>query len=253
MLLTLSCSILLELVQQVETAQKPNLAKAIEETLNKNLIKIVPLALIWATIWFILVVIEAFLRRKERNREDEYTPENVARTLSGADTASWWRISFDLLHKGIRMIVFLIMPAFAWENLSFYKSMKKGILVLRSHLMEFGTRFTITYVAAAVLFLPVAIAFMIRKYTGFVFPDWFWLLVIIYIGFAWSYSMYLEQMFMADMYLWHMKWEEACKRAKKKGEELPWGLWAVPKPSIIDEVPDLLRNYKKPRKSVVSS
>jgi hypothetical protein len=42
-LLTFSCSILLELIQQIETGKKLSLGTAFSESIGKNLIKIIPL------------------------------------------------------------------------------------------------------------------------------------------------------------------------------------------------------------------
>lgn len=54
-----------------------------------------------------------------------------------------------------------------------------------------------------------------------------------------SYSIYLEQMFTAQLYLWHIKWEKAVKKAREDGKEAP-SLRDVPRPSVLDKVSDLL-------------
>lgn len=242
LLLTISCSILLELVQQIESHRKKSLLLAFWETINKNLFRITLLALIWSVLWLILIVIESFLTRKEESgngKGESFNAQNVAATLGGYDSFSWKKLSFDLIHKGIRMIVFLIMPAFAWENLGFIKSVKKGLFVLKSHFVEFATGISLTYLAASVIFIPPAILLTLARLHIF-FPDWVWYITIIYIAFAWSYSIYLEQMFSADLYLWHMKWEKACRMAKNKGKKKLPKFKDIPKPSILDDVKDLV-------------
>ncbi len=238
LLLTFSCSMLLELIQQLETGKTMNLSGAFKESIGKNLVKIIPLAFIWALIWFILTIIETLLSEAEKNKK-EPTPENVAKLVAGAGEVSWLGFSFELLHKGIRMVVFLIMPAFAWEDLDLMNSIKKGFTVLRAHLIEFATGFSLTYLAASIVFLPTAVIFLLSEYAGILFPDWVWYATILYAGLAWSYSMYLEQMFTANLYLWHLKWEKAYDKAKKAGKKLPT-MHDVNPPSILDDVPDLL-------------
>jgi hypothetical protein len=76
---------------------------------------------------------------------------------------------------------------------------------------------------------------------GIVLPDIAWIITIIYAAFAWSYSIYLEQMFSANLYLWHLRWEKECIEAQRAGRQLP-ALRDVPRPSILDEVPDLLEH-----------
>jgi hypothetical protein len=134
-----------------------------------------------------------------------------SRSHPRASTAS--RAAFiDALKKGVRMVMFLIMPAIAWDNLGFFAATKKGLSVLRAHLGDFASGYALTYAAAAIVFLPPWIIFELR--TGrhsnpplIHFSDSVWVVTTIYVGLAWSFCIYLEQMFMAQLYLWHMKWE----------------------------------------------
>lgn len=51
--------------------------------------------------------------------------------------------------------------------------------------------------------------------------------------------MYLEQLFMAQLYLWHQKWESAVEDAQKSGRPVP-SLHDVDQPLLLAKVPDLL-------------
>jgi hypothetical protein len=110
------------------------------------------------------------------------------------------------------MLVFLILPAIAWDNMNFVQATQKGLLVLKTHLGEFARGYALTYAAAVVVFLPAAVVFVLgarhRHMAPLVhFPDAVWVATMIYCGLAWSFCLYLEQMFVAQLYLWHMKWE----------------------------------------------
>lgn len=48
---------MLELIQQIETGKKTSLSKALRETLGSNLIKIIPIAFIWALVWLFIVIL----------------------------------------------------------------------------------------------------------------------------------------------------------------------------------------------------
>lgn len=241
LLISFSCLVVLELIQQIETGNNLNLLTAFSETIKKDFIKIIPLALIWAVIWFILTIVEAILRKKKKSdTENDFTARNVASTLSGEDEFSWSGFSIDLLQKGIRMIIFLILPAIAWEDMGFFKSIKRGFSVLRKNIMTFATGFTLTYLAAVIVFFPPAILLYVTGELEIALPDIVWFFVIIYIGIAWSYSLYLEQMFAAHLYLWHLRWEKKCESAIAAGKDPP-RITAVNPPSILDEVPDLIK------------
>ena len=240
LLLTLSCSILLELIQQRETGKPFNLFKSLGETLTKNIVQILVLSFVWAVLWFILTIIEAFFKEKKGSDEKEKeNAENVAKTLAGADDVSLLSLSFDALKKGIRMIVFLIMPAFAWENLSIDKSFRRGFSVLKQRVSEFVAGYTLSYLAGVIVFFPPALMFWMRAKLKIDFPDEWWVVCIIYIAFAWSYTIYLEQMFTAELYLWQLKWEREVLKAKAEGKRLP-KFYAVERPSIVDDKHDLL-------------
>lgn len=240
-LLAFSCSMLLELIQQLESGQKMNLAKSFSHTLRHNILKIIPLVFVWAIIWFILTIIQALLSKKKRGKSEReaFTAENAAKTLAGFQKFSLSRAFFKALEKGIRMIIFLILPAIAWENLGFWKSVKKGIATFKAHLSEFVTGFVLTEVAAIIIFLPPAILFYISGELEVSLPDPVWIATIIYIAFAWSYSIYLEQMFTAELYLWNLKWEKEVARAQKEGKPIP-SMREVPRPSVLDEVHELV-------------
>lgn len=238
-----SCSIVLELIQQLETGKKLSLGGAFQETVSRGIAKIVPIALVWAIIWFILTIIEALLSKNKEGKE-EFNAGNVAKTLADYREFSLSRAFLQALEKGIRMIVFLILPAVAWEDLSFTDAIKKGLRVLRAHLAEFASGYALTYAAATIVFLPPAIMFELG--TGrhgnpplIHFPDSVWVCVIIYIGFAWSFCMYLEQMFTANLYLWHLKWERKVELSKKQGQPLP-DFNDIKQPSLLDNIPDLV-------------
>lgn len=242
LMLTLSCSVLLELLQQKETGRPFNLFKSLGETLTKNILHILILSFIWAAIWFLLTILEAIFRNKNSSGDsDKETAENVARTLAGADDVSLLSLTFDALKKGIRMIVFLIMPAFAWEDLGVGKSFKRGLSVLKQRVTEFISGYTLSYLAAFIVFLPPSIMFYMSGKLKIDFPEWSWVACIIYIAFAWSYTIYLEQMFTAELYLWQLKWEREVRKAEKEGRKPP-KFHEVERPSIIDDRPDLIHN-----------
>lgn len=238
-LLSFSCSVLLELIQQLESGQRMSVVSAFKDTLTHNITKILPIVLVWTIIWFLLLVIQALLSKSGKKEKESFSAENAAKTLAGYQKFSLSKAFFKALEKGVRMVVFLILPPIAWENLSFWKSVKKGIAVFKSNLSTFVTGFVLTELAAAIIVLPPALLFYISDEIEISFPDWVWVITIIYIAFAWSYSIYLEQMFSAELYLWHRRWEKEVVKAQAENRSIPT-LNDIPRPSVLDEVNDLL-------------
>lgn len=238
-LLAFSCSMLLELIQQLESGKDMSVASAFRYTLTHNTIKILPVVFVWTIIWFILLVIQALLSKSKKREKESFSAENAAKTLAGYQKFSLSKAFFRALEKGVRMVVFLILPAIAWENLSFWKSVKKGTAVFKSNLSAFVTGFVLTGLASVIIYLPPALLFYISGELEVSFPDWVWVITIIYIAFAWSYSIYLEQMFTAELYLWNHKWEKEVAKAQAENRPIPT-LNDIPRPSVLDEVNDLI-------------
>lgn len=238
----MSCAVVLEMIRQIETG-RPSLPRAIAKAFGQDMVRILPLALVWAIIWFVLTLIEAVLSKRRDHDDGALTAQNAAITIANYRNFSFSAAFIEAVNKGVRMVVFLIMPAIVWENLGFYEATKKGLAVLRAHLSDFGAGYALTYAAAAIVFLPPAIIFELG--TGrhgnpplVHFPDSVWVGTIIYMGLAWSFCIYLEQMFMAQLYLWHMKWEESVSRAKTSNGPLP-SFNDVACPELLAKTPGL--------------
>lgn len=240
-----ACSAMLEMIRQMEFGEPVNVLQAASRVLKRDVVRVIPLALVWAAIWFLLTILEALLskRRKDEDASDQaLNAQNVAATLADYRQFSLSAAFVKAVEKGIRMVVFLILPAIVWEQLSFVDSVKKGLTVLKTHVAEFASGYALTYAAAAVVFLPPFI--ILELGTGrhggpplVVFPSWVWTAVIVYIGLAWSFCMYLEQMFMASLYFWQMNWEKAAIQANHLGEYVP-SIKKTPLPQLLD-VPEL--------------
>lgn len=242
-LLTTSCSILLELIQQDENGTKMSFNKAIKDSIDKNLPHIVVISITWSILWFLLVLLKVIFSKKSNSEDEEKSAENVARTLAGTESFSWLGVSIDFIIKGIRMVVFLILPAVAWQDLGIRKSIGRGFQILRERRAEFVAGFTLSLGTEFILYLPPSILFYLSSKGIVSFDDFVWYLCIIYIGFAWSFSIYLEQMFAAELYLWQLKYEEECNNARAEGKLQP-KFEDTQRPHILDEVPDLIELKK---------
>lgn len=242
-LILMSCAVVLEMIRQIEVGN-PSLIRAIAKAIDKDMFRVLPLSIVWAAIWFVLTVLEAFLsKKKESNDDNTLTAQNAAATIAGYREFSFSAAFIDALEKGVRMVMFLIMPAIAWENLGFFAATKKGLSVLRAHFGDFGSGYALTYAAAAIVFLPPGIIFELGKGRHgnpplIHFPDSVWVGTIIYVGLAWSFCIYLEQMFMAQLYLWHMKWESKVEKAKEEHQPLP-EFHSVGRPELLVKTPGL--------------
>ena len=242
LIIGISCLILLELIEQIESDENVSILNAFWSVVKSDLLRALPILLVWAFLWFIIQIIQVFFRQRNSNSKDkEFSAQNAARTLAGMDRG--WSLSgafFEALKKGLRMIVFLILPAIAWEELLPISATKKGLSILKAHISEFATGFVLSEAVAAFIFLPVGIIVSFVDEFEIVLSSGIWFGIIIYCAFAWSFSLYIEQMFAAELYLWHLKWVEAIKVAKKNKESMPIFSRIKP-PSILDDIPELVK------------
>lgn len=238
LIISASCLVLLELIEQIETDMRPALGSAVVEAL-RDTGRALPIAMLWASVWFVLMVIEMFMPSSD-DGESEPDAEGIARTLGGWDSFSFSRAFIEAVSKGVRMLAFLVYPAIAWEDDSPMRALKKGLAVARAHRIEFASGFVLTELAAGIVFLPPGVIFLASSKFDISFPQWVWVATIIYCAFAWSFSVMLEQLFAAELYLWHLLWERECASASSLGHALP-SIEAVPVPSLLDGVPGLER------------
>ena len=236
-LLVLCCAIQLEMIQQIERhGSEPSLRAAARATLGSRVLSLLGLAFIWSVVWFVLTVIQALLEDDDPGSQ-EYSPEAAVETLAGGDR-SLVGLSIDALKKGIRMLVFLVLPAIVWEKRGLRDSLHRGYEVFRSNVVAFATGFTLTMLVTLVVFLPAGVVLYLTDAGLLQLSPTQWYLVLLYVGFTWSVSIYLEQLFTADLFLWHVEWEQAVAAAREAGEPEP-ELRDVPRPSLLDDVSSL--------------
>lgn len=236
-MLVLSCAVQLELIQQIERhGRDPSLRRAVRATLRPRVVPLVGVAFIWSVVWFVLTLIQALFEDEESPNRD-YSPKAAVETMAGGDR-SLLALSFDALKKGIRMLVFLVLPAIVWEKRGLGDALSRGYEVFRSNVVAFATGFTLTAVVTLVVFLPAGIVLWLAEEGILQLSPTQWYLVLAYVGFAWSVSIYLEQLFTADLFLWHVEWEQAVAAAEAAGEPEP-DLRDVPRPSLLDDVASL--------------
>lgn len=241
--LSFSCAILLEMIEHIENNEEPDFIKALLDTLSFNLVRMVPLIFMWTIIWIILLFLQALFSPKKRRRSSSrqsFSAKNAAASLSGQNGRSGsLAYFFKLLQKKVRMVVFLILPAICWENKGFFSAIKRGLSVYKQNLVTFLSGFAMSETIAFIIFIPIAFLFGWSSKAETELPDIVWYVCILYTAMAWSYSIFIEQMFCADLFLWHKKWEKAVEIAEKNGQDPP-NIEDIPMPSLLDEVPDLL-------------
>jgi hypothetical protein len=239
--------VLLELIEQIENDKTVSITQAVSDTLTKNLMRALPIILTWSTLWFLITCFEVLTTKKKKDKstaeDDELNAHNVARELANVKDFSFGSLFFSSLKKGVRMLAFLIFPAIAWEDDSTSNSIKKGFLVAKNHWAEFATGFVLTRLLSQIIFFPVGLVFAYTKKKHNV-PEYLWTYVIIYIGLAWSYIIYLEVLFTAELYLWDLNWRRICQKNEAEGKPMPL-LSEIKRPSILDSFPDLKKTIVK--------
>ena len=222
--------VMLELVQQLESGKKTSLLNALKEAFGYDLIRVIPIALIWGIVWLIIVILKALTSKARKGEKAEPSVKDAAMTLSGMNTPfSFWGLGLNMLEKAVRMTVFLALPAVAWEGKGPFAAYKKSFQIIKKHPTQFLTSYTLTLAAAGVMALPLLPIYICNK-LEIALPSSVWLAVIIYAGIIWTLEIYLEQMSVGMLYLWHMKWE----KKGSKGE-----LSSVQRPDLFDNTYEL--------------
>jgi len=225
-LISLANILMLAFIQQIESGEKISFSKALKEMI-RNSLKALFVSFLWAVVWFLILIFDALTSVGGSEERAKPSLRDAARTLAGLNTPfSWLGLSLGLIEKVIRMSIFLALPAIAWESKGPISSFKKSFQIIKTHFPQFLSVYSLTLVAIFIIVLPLIPIFSLDE-SGVIIPDVLWTIVIIYIAIVWSLQIYLEQMTVGMLYLWHLKWE-------KSGGTGP--LSSVPRPSLLDNI-----------------
>jgi hypothetical protein len=215
----MGCSILLELLQHIETGKPMQLGRPVFDTLVRNIWAIVPLALVWSLVEVALWIVEAILTSGDRKSASSRAVESF----------------FDFLTKGLRLSVYLALPAIAWEEVNAYQAVRRAIRIIRTQFASFLGALTFSGIFFALVGLPMGLV-------AYFAPDWVkahWKPLLIYSAMMWTLKTYLEQMMMAELYLWVRcnQWDDYTRSSDTLSRH--YAEQGVV-PSLFNGVPDLL-------------
>lgn len=241
LMFAIAASFLFEFIQHYEDGQNLCFSSAAADTFTQNFFRMLPIIVIWACVLFIITVIQAFFSRKEKSSENskkELNIKSAAESIGGTDNpTSWIGLGFELLKKIVRMGVFMILPAICWENKGPAAAFRRGMSITRQNAGKFASGIMMTEVIGFLVFLPAGLVFYVSAELNIEFPDFVWFLVILYMGIAFSYFIFIELFFCAELYLWHLRWEAAKKDdelAQNRESEL--SIDDVPQPHLISDL-----------------
>ncbi|MBQ9150515.1 hypothetical protein IJX73_06250 [bacterium] len=232
--------ILLEQIRYIETKNKPKLHTTINRVVANTIITL-PITIFWALLDLLLRIIKALQQNgsDEINEIDldEFSFEKLAKILNKPQDLNFITLGIDAIQSGLRMIIFFIQPAIAWESENTINALKKGMACIKANIGEF----TIGLLASEFMFftltLPIGIIFAISEANITHFSETIWLIVTIYTLFASSLYIFIQQTFAASLYLWNLNWLKAAQRAYKNNQQIP-KLKDIKKPSLLDGIND---------------
>ncbi len=226
--------VLLEFIQQVEGGRKTNTFDALYEVIFKDIPRALPIMLVWAIVWFVLEVINILLKAAKSKRGNT----SRDRRINAA------RGSISLIESGIRMLVFYVYPAIAWEDMSPLASVKKAF----KHLKELGAEFLIGFGGIEVLMSLIAVPLVLYLHIVDKFDinpsDIVLTAIIIYSSIVFSMYVFLQQAYVAILYLWIMKWQKEMVNAVVNKLPIP-EIHDVKLPSLVDDNFDLCSQIRK--------
>ena len=242
------CSlILLELLEQKEQGRRMNIFKAIFDALVYDLWRTLPVIVVWAVLKFFLTMLEiAIAAAKAKARENR---RERGRTFRGYRERRLGRQQgfVDMIQTGVRLASMTILTSIAWEPLNPFKAMSKGISVYRNHFGSIVMGVGLSNLLKIVMFLPsfLVIIFVNNMYGEI--PLGAMIVVMIYFGTVWAISLMVEQIYVAELYIWYMGYEKEKRVAIKEGFDVPESMTKVKRPSLFDDVADFQDEYEKLR------
>ena len=81
LIISIANIVMLEFMQQIEMGENISFLKALKEAVFFDLLKVIPVAFIWAVVWFIILIIKALTSKKKRRAsKPEPSPRDAALT-----------------------------------------------------------------------------------------------------------------------------------------------------------------------------
>jgi hypothetical protein len=187
----------------------------------------------------LFTVIDLALGEEEEGDQADERMISAATSLLAGNlrSFSFSRAFLRVFTKALRMLVFLILPSIAWEDRTAVQAARRGLGVLQAHLPEFSTGLITSELIAFSIFLPVILFFSLVESLELSLPGNGIPIGIIFLTLAWSLIFYVEQVFAALLYTWHLSWE-AAHESQSKNYGGPPSLHDIPMPSLLDGVPE---------------
>jgi hypothetical protein len=221
--LSFGCLMVLERVRQIEMDEPRSLTGALGSALAKT-VRALPLVLIWSVLWLAVNAVGILLGGDEDDDRD-----------AGDSLLGW---SLRAACDAMRMLLFCSLPALAWEvGVGPVAAVKRGMAVARRHKVEFGVGLLLSELAAQIAFLPL-VAAAVAYARGVDLPEVALLGVVALSLLLWTLVMLVQQLYAAELYVWHLLWEDASARSVAAGDA-PLAADAVARPSLLDGVPAL--------------
>ncbi|HUI31613.1 MAG TPA: hypothetical protein VLX91_15490 [Candidatus Acidoferrales bacterium] len=236
-----SCLVLLEMLRQQERGENISIFRAFFHAIFPDLPKAFPVILLWILVWFGLTIVEFFSKPlSSADSNEQASADSATKALAGlTSTADFTQALYQAVKKGLRLVVFLVLPAVAWDHLWPTSAIKYGRDMVKTHVNAFSSAFVLTDFATWMLMIPTSFLVVVSVKWNLALADPVWYALIPVCSLAWSFSLFVEQMFAAQLYLWDLRWREACKVAAESNRALP-NLESVAKPSILEISPELV-------------
>jgi hypothetical protein len=224
MCIAIASLVVLELLEQHETNGKMRIGKALIDAIFKDLIRALPVILIWSMIQFILMIIDSIFSGGKNKRRGFLSISTLIRAIT----------------RGIRMAVMMILASVAWEQLPIIKSYKKGLNVFQDNFVEATSAVTISPLISYVCILPLILAVLVIDSLEITVGIWFSYAAVIYLTIVYSIGLLIEQIFVAELYLWYKAYENEVDIARMNNDYAPNSLKDIKRPSLLNDVPDMV-------------
>lgn len=238
-IVSVSSLILLELLEQKEKNQSMNFFIAFKDALIHDLWRALPLIVVWSILKFVLTLIEfAIMAAKAKAREKR---KERGRTFRGYQERRLGRQQnfIEMIQTGVRLTSMTILASIAWEPGSPFKAMGKGFRAYKNHLGNFVSGVGFSMLLKLLMIIPTGLVLYFVSETGTEVSGGLMLGLLIYVGIIWAFSLMVEQVYVAELYLWYMSYEKESKIARDLGQDAPAHMGKAKKPSLFDNVADL--------------
>ena len=223
--ISIAALFIVELLEQHETTGVMNPFTALGDLLTKDLWRALPIIILWSIIDFLISLLINMLAAARRDRKNSRRRHRK----------SWLEHALEAFQIMFRMKMMLAFTIIGWDSKGPIASYDRASHIYKTNFSTGLTGVGLSKFVSFISMVPAILVLVIGQNIGAP-QGTLYTIVLVYLIIAWSIGRLIEQLYVSELYLWHLHYETAKQRSTSNKTLT---LIDVKRPSFSDNKQDL--------------